>query len=166
MHTEAEERYVSLRLAHGDITHVVDLLNRAKTLEDASIKTALVRYCIIEYAKPFNTSKGRFRSTFRRIDEESIFPGGNSDHKALITERDQRIAHGDITAYNPQLHYWSQQDIFPIVFKGSKLYDNMDKLIETILDLCDIILSYLVLQMESLEALFREQIKENDPPRK
>lgn len=163
MDTEAEETYVSLRLAHGDITHVIDLLNRAKTIDDVSIKTALVRYCIIEYARPFKASRGRFRSNFRRVDEASIFPGGNTDHKALITERDQRIAHGDITAYDPQLHYWSQQDIFPIVLKGSCLYDNTDKLIETILTLCNIVLNYLVLQMKTLEVLFRDQISENGP---
>jgi hypothetical protein len=163
MDTETEERYVSLRLAHGDITHVVDLLNRAKIAEDSSIKTVLVRYCIIEYAKPFKASKGVFRSKFRRLDEESVFPGGNADHKALIAERDQRIAHGDITAYYPQLHYWSKQDIFPIVLRGSHLYDNMDKLIETISGLCDTVLNYLVVQMKAFERSFREQIKENDP---
>ena len=163
MDTEAEEKYVSLRLAHGDIAHVIDLLTRAKTVEDASIKTALIRYCIIEYAKPFKASRGLFRANFRRLDEKSVFPGGNIEHKALITERDQRIAHGDITAYFPQLHYWSQQDIFPIVLKGSHLYDNMDKLIETILGLCVTVLDYLKVQIEALESLLREQIRENDP---
>jgi hypothetical protein len=119
-----------MRLAYGDIANVVDLLNRARAVSDTSIKAALVRYCIIEYAEPFKASKGVFRTRFRRIDEESVYPGGNSNHKALITECDQRIAHGDITAFRPQLHYWSQPDIFSIVLKGSHLYDNIDKLIE------------------------------------
>jgi len=163
MDTEAEEKYVSMRLAHGDIANVIDLLNRAKAESDTSIKAALVRYCIIEYAKPFKASKGVFRVNFRRIDEELVFPGGNSDHKALITERDQRIAHGDITSYRPQLHYWSQQDIFPIVLKGSHLYDNIDNLIEKMLYLCNIVLKYLIGQMEALEVVFREQIRNNDP---
>ena len=163
MDTEAEERYVSMRLAHGDIANVIDLLNRARAVSDTSIKVALVRYCIIEYAKPFKASRGVFRTNFRRIDEESVFPGGNSDHKALITERDQRIAHGDITAFRPQLHYWSQPDIFPIVLKGSHLYDNIDKLIEKILGLCEVVLKYLTGQMASLEAEFRKQISNNDP---
>lgn len=163
MHTEAEEKYVSLRLAHGDIANVIDLLNRAKTVGDTSIKTALVRYCIIEYAKPFTASKGVFRSHFRRVCEKSVFPDGNMDHRALITERDQRIAHGDITAFRPELHYWSQRDIFPIVLKGSHLYDDIDKLIETMLGLCDGVLNYLTVQLKGFEGVFRKQIKENDP---
>jgi hypothetical protein len=163
MDTEAEEKYVSMRLAHGDIASVIDLLTRAKGESDTSIKAALVRYCIIEYAKPFKISKGVFRTNFRRLKEESVFPGGNLDHKALITERDQRIAHGDITAYSPQLHYWSQQDIFPIVLKSSHLYDNIDKCIEKMLDLCDVVLKYLTDQIGVLELMFREQIRNNDP---
>lgn len=163
MDTEVEEKYVSMRLAHGDIANVIDLLNRARAVSDTFIKVALVRYCIIEYAKPFKASKGVFRTNFRRIDEESVFPGGNSDHKALITERDQRIAHGDITAFRPQLHYWSQQDIFPIVLKVSHLYDNIDKLIETMLGLCDVVLNHLTVQMKALESTFRKLIRKDDP---
>jgi hypothetical protein len=47
MDTEAEEKYVSMRLAHGDISNVVDLLKRARMDSDTSIKSAVVRYCII-----------------------------------------------------------------------------------------------------------------------
>ena len=161
MNTEAEEKYVSMRLAHGDISNVINVLNRARTESDTAVKSAVVRYCIIEYAKPFKESRGAFCKKFRPLDEESVFPGGNADHKALIGERDQRIAHGDITAFCPQLHYWSEHDIFPIVLKSSHLYDNIDKLVDKMLVLCDIVLEYLTDQMKAFETFFRKQIRSN-----
>jgi hypothetical protein len=42
MDTEAEEKYVSMRLAHGGIANVIDLLKRARMDSDASIKSAVV----------------------------------------------------------------------------------------------------------------------------
>lgn len=104
MDTETEERYVSMRLAHGDITNAIDLINRARKESDNSVKSTIVRYCIIEYAKPFKASRGIFRAKFRPLEEEAVFPSGNTDHKALMVERDQRIAHGDITSFCPELH--------------------------------------------------------------
>ncbi len=148
-----------MRLAHGDITNAIDLLNRARKESDSAIKSTIVRYCIIVYAKPFKKSCGIFRARFRPLEEEAVFPGGNTDHKALIIERDERIAHGDIKSFCPKLHYWSRPDIFPIVFKSSRLYDNIDKLIDKMLVLCDTVLRYLTNEMKTLETLFREQIK-------
>ncbi len=113
MDTKTEERYVSMRLAHGDITNAIDLLNRARKESDNSIKSTIVRYCIIVYAKPFKISRGIFHAKFIPLKEEAVFPGGNTDHKALIVERDERIAHGDIKSFCPKLHYWSRPDIFP-----------------------------------------------------
>jgi hypothetical protein len=159
MDTETEERYVSMRLAHGDITNAIDLLNRARKESDNSIRSTIVRYCIIVYAKPFKISRGIFRAKFIPLKEEVVFPGGNTDHKALMDERDKRIAHGDITSFCPKLHYWSRPDIFPIVFKSSHLYDNIDKLIDKMLVLCNTVLRYLTDEMKTLETLFREQIK-------
>lgn len=121
METQKEEEYVSLRLADGDINNVIRLLKLAKTETDPTLKSLIVRYCIIEYAKPFKMSCGVFRKKFKALDATAIFPSGNPDHETLITERDQRIAHGDITAYKPKLHYWSELDIFPIVQRPSHL---------------------------------------------
>jgi len=161
METRLEEEYVSMRLAHRDIENVIRLLNRAKTEADNVIKSTILRYCIIEYAKPFKKSKGVFRKEFIPLDKVAVFPGGNADHEALITERDQRIAHGDITAYNPRLHYWSQLDIFPIVQRSSHLCDNIDVLIDKMLSLCEVVLRYLVEHTAILEKLFREEFEKN-----
>lgn len=148
-----------MRLAHGDITNAIYLLNCSRKESDNSIKSTIVRYCIIEYAKPFKTSRGIFRAKFRPLEEEAVFPGGNTYHKALMAERDQRIVHGDITSFCPKLHYWSGPDIFPIALKSSHLYDNIDKLIDKMLVLCDTVLRYLTYEMKTMETLFREQIK-------
>jgi hypothetical protein len=161
METRIEEEYVSVRLAHGDIENAIRLLNRARTETDTIIKSVIVRYCIIEYANPFKKSKGVFRKEFIPLDKASVFPAGNSDHEALITERDQRIAHGDITAYNPRLHYWPELDIFPIIQRSSHLCDHIDMLIDKMLGLCDIVLRYLVDRMTTLGTLFRQEIKKN-----
>ena len=161
METRKEEGYVSMRLAQGDIENAIRLLNRARTETDATIKSVIVRYCIIEYAKPFKKSRGVFQKEFIPLDKALVFPSGNSDHEALITERDQRIAHGDITAYNPRLHYWPDLDIFPIVQRPSHLCDQIDMLIDKMLALCDIVLRYLVDRRTTLEILFREEIEMN-----
>jgi hypothetical protein len=121
----------------------------------------LVRYCIIEYAKPSKKSKGVFRKQFIPLDKASVFPAGNFDHEALITERDQRIAHGDITAYNPRLQYSPELDIFPIVQRSSDLCDHIDMFIDKMLVLCDIVLRYLVDRMTTLDTLFREEIEKD-----
>jgi hypothetical protein len=161
METQIEEEYVSMRLAQGDMENAIRLLNRAKTETDATIKSVIVRYCIIEYAKPFTKSKSVFGKKFIPLDKTSVFPGGNSDHEALITERNQRIAHDDITAYNPRLHYLPELDMFPIVQRPSHLYNHIDTLIDKILVLCDIVLRHLVDRMATLEALFREEIEKD-----
>ncbi len=161
METRIDEEYVSMRLARGDIENAIRLLNRAQTETDTMIKSVIVRYCIIEYARPFKKSKGVFRKEFVPLDKTSVFPAGNSDHEALITERDQRIAHGDITAYNPRLHYWPEPDIFPIVQRSSHLCDHIDMLIDKMLVLCDIVMRYLVDRMTILETLFREEIEKD-----
>jgi hypothetical protein len=161
MLTQTDEEYVSMRLAHADIQNAIRLLNLARIETDTTIKSAIVRYCIIEYAKPFKTSMGVFRKKFIPLDKTSVFHGGNSDHDTLIDERDQRIAHGDITAYNPRLHYWAELDIFPIVQRSSHLYDHIDMLIEKMLALCDIVLRYVVDRMTALEKVFREEIEKD-----
>jgi hypothetical protein len=150
-----------MRLAHGDIENAIRLLNRARTETDTTIKSVLVRYCIIEYAKPSKKSKGVFRKQFIPLDKASVFPAGNFDHEALITERDQRIAHGDITAYNPRLQYSPELDIFPIVQRSSDLCDHIDMFIDKMLVLCDIVLRYLVDRMTTLDTLFREEIEKD-----
>jgi hypothetical protein len=159
MESQREEEYVSMRLAHGDIENAIRLLSLAKTVNDPTIKCLIVRYSIIEYAKPFKLSYGVFRKKFKPLDAASVFPFGNPDHEALITERDQRIAHGDITAYNPKLHYWAELDIFPIVQRPSHLYDNIALLIDKMETLCDIVKRYLVDCLATLETEFREGIK-------
>jgi hypothetical protein len=78
-----------------------------------------------------------------------------------MTERDQRIAHGDITAYNPRLHYWPEADIFPIVQRSSHLYDPIDILIDKMLVLCNTFLRYVVDRMTTLEKVFREEIEKD-----
>jgi hypothetical protein len=156
MESEIEEEYVSMRLAHSDITNVIHVLNRAKTENDSTMKSVLVRYCIIEYARPFTGSKGIFQKYYKPLKKDSIFPTGNADHEALIKERDERIAHSDIAAYKPRLHYWSKKDIFPIVQRSSHLYDNIDTLIDKMLVLCDIVLRYLVDRINTLEIDFRK----------
>lgn len=161
MENKIEEEYVSMRLAHGDIKNAIRLLNRARTETDTEIKSVIVRYCIIEYGKPFKKSKGVFRKKFIPLDKALVFPGGNSDHEALIAERDQRIAHGDITVYNPMLHYWSELDIFPIVQTPSHLCDHVNTFIDKMLAVCDIVLRYLVDRITTLETFFREEIEKN-----
>ena len=151
METQIDEEYVNMRLAHADIENAIRLLNHARTEKDPNIKRSIVQYCIIEYAKPFKSSYGVFRKKFIPLDKASIFPTGNFDHEALILERDQRIAHGDITAYKPRLHYWPEQDIFPIIQRSSHLYDNIDALIDKMLLLCNIVLTYVVDRMKNLE---------------
>ena len=49
------------------------------------------------------------------------------------------------------------------MLKGSHLYDNIDKLIEKMLGLSEVVLKYLTGQMAALEAEFREQIRNKDP---
>ena len=161
MQTQVEEEYVSLRLAHGDISHAITLLNLAQTEKDPTIKAVIVRDCIIKYVKPFKVSYGVFQRSFKALKKEEIFPDGNPDHDALVSERDQRIAHGDITACKPKLHYWTKQNIFPIVFRSSHLYDDIDTLIERVLSLCNIVLDYLNNRMESLENSFRDAIRKD-----
>jgi hypothetical protein len=150
-----------MRLAHGDIENAIRLLNRAKVEKDDTIKGVIVKYCIIEYARPFTTSNGVFRKKFKPLDNSSVFPVGNSDHEALMTERNQRIAHSDISAYNPKLHYWPEPNIFPIVQRPSHLYNDIDKLIEKMLVLCDIVIKYLADQMTTLETFFRKDIEKD-----
>ncbi len=159
METQKEEEYVSLRLAVGDIENVIRLLKLAKTEKDPTLKSLIVRYCVIEYARPFKISCGVFRRKFKALDATAVFPSGNPDHETLITERDQRIAHGDITAYKPRLHYWSELDIFPIVQKPSHLCDNIDNIIAKIELLCSIVKCYLVERMTVMENEFREVLK-------
>jgi hypothetical protein len=159
METQTDEEYISTRLAQGDIENAIRLLNHARTEADTTIKSVIVKYCIIEYAKPFKKSRGVFQKKFIPLDKTLVFPSGNSDHEALITERDQRIAHGDITAYNPSLHYWPDLDIFPIVQRPSHLCDQIDILIDKMLALCDIVLRYLVDRRTTLEMLFRQEIE-------
>jgi len=163
METQEEEKYGSMRLAREDIENAIRLLNRARTETDTTIKSVIVRYCIIEYAKPFKESKGVFQKKFIPLDKTSVFPTGNSDHEVLITERDQRIVHSDITAYNPTLHYCPEVDGFPIGQKSSHLCDDIDMLIDKMLALCDIVLRYLGDQMATLERLFREDLQKNQP---
>ncbi len=158
MESQIEEEYVSMRLAHGDITNAITLLDRAKSEKDGTLKSVLVKYCIIEYARPFTGSRGIYQKHFKPLQKESIYPNGNTDHDALIAERDQRIAHSDITAYNPRLHYWTKQDIFPIVQKSSHLYDNIDALIEKMLLLCNTVLTYLIDRIKTLETEFKNNI--------
>lgn len=161
MQTQVEEEYVSLRLAHGDISHAITLLKRAQTEKDPTIKAVIARDCIIKYVKPFKVSYGVFQSCFKALKKEEIFPDGNPDHDALVTERDQRIAHGDITAYKPKLHYMTKQDIFPIVFRPSHLYDDIDALIERVLSLCNIVLVYMTNRMGNLENSFRDEMRKD-----
>lgn len=163
MESEREELYVSLRIALGDMENVFRLPKQAKTENDPGLRKLIVRYCIIEYAKPFKLSRGVFKKKFKPLDAVYVFPSGNSDHDMLITERDQRIAHGDITAYKPQLHYWSKLDIFPIVQRPSHLCDNIFPLIEKIEMLCGIVKQYLVDSLETMESEFREEMKKHQP---
>lgn len=163
-----EQQYVSYRIAHGDIEETIRLLNRAKTESDDTIKTALVKYCVISYARPFKSSKGVFESEksshrsrktrFCPLESALVFPGGNSDHEALMAERDQRIAHSDMTAWEPTVHYWRSTDSFPIVQRRSQFYDRIDQEIETMLSLCNVVLRFLVDQMTILEAKFKSLI--------
>jgi hypothetical protein len=162
MESEREEEYVSLRLAHGDIENVIRLLILAKAEKNPDLKAVIVRYCIIEYAKPFKMSRGVFKKKFKPLDAASVFPSGNHDHDKLITERDQRIAHGDITAYNPKLHYWSDLDIFPIVQRPSHLCDKIAPLIEKMEELCDTVKRSLVDRLTAMETEFRDDIKKNN----
>ena len=145
-----------MRLAHGDIENAIRLLNRARTEPDTTIQTVIVKYCIIEYAKPFKKSNDVSGKMFIPLKDASVFPGGNSDHDQLIKERDQYIAHGDLKAYNPKLYYLPERDIFPIGLTPSHLYDQIDMLIDKMLAVCDIVLKYLVDRMTTLETLFRE----------
>jgi hypothetical protein len=160
MQTLKEEEYVSLRLAHGDLENAIRLLNRAKAESDDTIKRVIVQHCIIEYAKPFTMSKGKFR-TFIPLNKSSVFPDGNSDHETLMTERNQRIAHSDIIAWDPTLHYPSWFDGFPIAERPSHLYDHIDPLIDKMLAVCDVVLSYLVNRMAAMETEFRKEIALN-----
>jgi hypothetical protein len=158
MENKEEENYVSLRMAHGDIERAIHLLNLAKQQTGDTIKEALVQLCVIIYSRPFKNSHGIFQKQYVPLTSASIFPGGNSDHDAIISDRDQYIAHGDVTAYNPELHDWSSLDIFPIVQRPSHLYDRIDSLIEIMLHLCNITLIFLVSQIAFMEELFRKEI--------
>jgi len=82
--TEKEEKYVSIRLTDEVMRNVICLLNYAKAENDQSIKSVLVRYCIVEYAKQFMESHGVFKKRFIPLKKKLIFPGGNADHERLI----------------------------------------------------------------------------------
>ena len=162
-----EQQYVSYRIANGDIEDTIRLLNRAKVETDDTIKTVLVKYCVISYARPFKHSMGFFdnenpslkssKMRFFPLESALVFPSGSSDHDTLIAERDQRIAHCDITAWKPTLHYWRSWDSFPITQQPSHLYDRIDPLIEKMLVLRDIVLKYLVHQRALMEEKFRSE---------
>ncbi len=121
MDNSAEEKYVSLRIASGDITAAKKLFVSANALEDKYVKHSLVSYSIICLLRPFKKSYGKFKKAFIPLKKIEIFQNKINFFETLESERDSRIAHSDLSVRNPELHYWSKIDTFPIVLKSSTL---------------------------------------------
>jgi hypothetical protein len=148
-------------MAHADIAYASHLLNLAKVQTDNTIKKALVQLCVIIYARPFGKIRGKHHSKpkmFYPLKWENVSSSDNSDHDTLMAERDQYVAHGDITAYNPRLVYFVPWDGFAIEQRPSHYYDHIDQRIETMLVLCDIVRKHLADRMTVMESSFREKM--------
>jgi hypothetical protein len=162
MQNEEEEIYVSLRMACSDIQETIQMLNLAKTQTNVDIKTALVKLSVITYCKPFKTINGVYKKKFKPLNKDTVFPCVNHDHNALIRDRDQYFAHGDLSAYDPRLSYSPPWNTFVIRQRPSHLFDRIDQQIEKMLALCDIVLKYLEDQIQPYHKKFREELAQTE----
>ena len=159
MDNNDEEKYVSLRLASGDIEEVESIIGCVEKMTKSKERHYLMASCIVAYSRPFKTSRGKYQKRFCALNSKDIADIDLKFHDEVIGERDQRIAHGDITSHCPTLHYWSKAEIFPIVYRRSTFFDNYTRLVERFKWNAKAILNHIAKISAEYERKFKLEIK-------
>lgn len=119
MHNPAEEWYVFLRFADGDICQAQIALDHLTIVESDFLRLCLLKDAAISFSRPFKKSRGAFNKSLR-LDDIYVPSDFKVLHAELIGLRDQVFAHTDIDVRSPVLHCWTggPKPVFPILFKS------------------------------------------------
>jgi hypothetical protein len=109
MHTIEQERYIFYDLAHGDMIRTKNNIARAAKLDDKQLVDVLCRDAIISYCRPFSHNNGKFIPRNLVVPESFIPRTLRARHKAILSARNDLIAHLDLSkqsaALGPDLSY-------------------------------------------------------------
>ncbi len=102
MENEAEERFVFLVIADGDMNEAQAALDAVPRYRDDTVRFGLLRDAVISYSRPFKRCNGKYVKEHRLGAD--VVPQQYEDlHKRLLGYRDQITAHLDIDVRDPTL---------------------------------------------------------------
>lgn len=139
--TEQEEEFIHFVLCIECLHRVWRLINTIKTAESSPVVGFAFRFALIEYSKPYNTSRGNVKKK-RKLDTSCIPPELLALHTRIVNSRDQIHAHSDLTVMEAKLYISEIQGhrfttISRNIVTGVEELPNIDeiqKLIERTLD--------------------------------
>lgn len=135
------EEYLFLRMFSMDIDDVRYGLAEFEKPEFSPLRYRLLRDAIVSYGRIFSKNYGK--KIRRHSAPISFVPAEHlALHKELISLRDQRFAHSDLTVANPRIARWKTKNgwAYPISFKGfgyerfEQRLDQMRKLVRVVRD--------------------------------
>ena len=103
MMTEQEEEFIHFVLCIECLNRVWRLMNTIKDAQSSSLVGFAFRFALVEYSKPYNSSRGTFKKK-RKLDTSCIPPDLLALHTRIVNSRDQIHAHSDLTVMDAKLY--------------------------------------------------------------
>jgi len=102
--TKQEECFVHFKFCITSLNNAWQVLNTIrKQPPDNPLIGPAFRFALIEYSKPYQSSRGLYKS-WKKLDTTHIPEKYIPLHERIITSRDQIHAHSDLTPMQPTLH--------------------------------------------------------------
>ena len=103
MLTEQKEEFIHFVLCIECLNRVWRLINTIKDAQRNSLVGYAFRFALVEYSKPYNSSRGTFRRN-RKLDTSCIPTELLALHTRIVNSRDEIHAHSDLTVMDAKLY--------------------------------------------------------------
>ena len=101
--TEQEEEFIHFVLCIECLNRVWRMINTIKDAQSCSLVGYAFRFALVEYSKPYNSSRGAFKKN-RKLDTSCIPSDLLALHTRIVNSRDQIHAHSDLTVMDAKLY--------------------------------------------------------------
>lgn len=131
-----EEEYIYFVSTIRNLNEAWRILNAIKDSKENSLSRYAFKYALIEYSKPYKTSKGVIKQKYH-LDTLHIPKQFLDIHKRIIDARDQIHAHADLTVMEAKLHIFNFQNNYYTMILENDIDDieemkNIDEIISLI----------------------------------
>lgn len=148
--TEQEE-YVHFVSSIDDLNNAWRLLQEIKQCKSSSLVVATFQFALIEYSKPYRSSRGTIK---RHVLKKDLLPHKHIElHRRILAARDQIHAHSDLTVIEAKLYVKNTVYGKIVGTVQNKVYPSEEiSNIDAIIDLIEQTLDSMYIEVEQLEA--------------